>query len=257
MKISIITLFPEWFAGPMGDSVLGRAAEAGLVEIALHQLRDHATDKHSKVDDAPFGGGGGMVMKPEPVAAALDAIAGPPGTPNRPLVLFTSPRGKTWSHEDARALADAGRDIVVLCGHYEGLDERIVASRIDREVSIGDFVLTGGEIPAMAIVDSIVRLLPGALGAEGGAERDSFCDGLLEAPHYTRPAEFEGRSVPEVLRSGDHAAVEDWRREQSLRLTRERRPDLFERWQAAQPAPKPVVPRRRGRTKAAPSDEEE
>lgn len=257
MKISILTLFPEWFAGPMGESVLGRAAQAGLVEIALHQLRDYATDKHSKVDDTPFGGGGGMVMKPEPVAAALDAIAGPPGTENRPLVLFTSPRGKPWQHADARELADARRDIVLLCGHYEGLDERIIETRIDREVSIGDFVLTGGEIPAMAIVDSIVRLLPGALGAEDGAERDSFCDGLLEAPHYTRPAEFEGLAVPEVLRSGDHGAVDAWRREQSRRLTLERRPDLYERWKAAQPPERPVVSRRRGRTKVEPSDEEE
>lgn len=247
MRITILTLFPHWFDGPCHESILARAQEAGLVEIRVRQLRDWTTDRHRTVDDAPYGGGGGMVLKAEPVAAALDELAGPPGMPDRARVLFTSPRGATWNHARAAHHAAARADIVLLCGHYEGLDERVIETRVDEEVSLGDFVLTGGEIAAMAIVDSIVRLLPGALGAPEGAATDSFATGLLEAPHYTRPEVFEGHAVPDILLSGNHAAIARWRHEQALALTATRRPDLHAQYLADHPppTPKPRRPRRK------------
>lgn len=258
MKITVLTLFPHWFDGPFHESILARAQDAGLTVLEARQLRDWTSDKHKTVDDAPYGGGGGMVLKAEPVAAALDELAGPPGAEGRAHVLFTSPRGKTWNHARAREIATAGRDLVILCGHYEGLDERLVESRVDEEVSLGDFVLTGGEIPAMAIVDSIVRQFPGALGDPHGATNDSFAGGLLEAPHYTRPEVFEGRGVPPVLLSGDHGAVDAWRHERALEITRARRPDLYERWLAENPPPKPktVRPRRPRRTSGTGQNDE-
>lgn len=244
MKISVLTLFPAWFDGFLEESILGRAQESGLVVIEALNIRDWTTDKHGSVDDAPYGGGGGMLMKPEPVAAALDAVAGPPGAPDRRRVIFLSPRGKTWNQERAKRLASEREDFVLLCGRYEGIDERVIESRVDDEISLGDFVLTGGEIAALAVVDSVVRLLPGALGAAEGAQNDSYYDHLLEGPHYTRPPEFEGQQVPEVLLSGHHAEVAKWRREMALKVTRERRPDLYDKWMAENP-PKEVKSRRR------------
>lgn len=244
MKITVLTLFPHWFDGPFGESILGRAQAAGLVALQVRNLRDWAHDKHKCVDDAPYGGGGGMLLKVEPVAAALDEVAGPPGASGRARVLYTSPKGFRWDQERAKYLASAGGDLVILCGHYEGIDERLIETRIDEEVSLGDFVMTGGEAAALAIVDSIVRLLPGALGTEDAAQKDSFYEGLLEGPHYTRPPVFEGREVPPVLLSGNHAAVEQWRHEMAVKVTQERRPDLLEKWAEEHP---PVVKKLRRR----------
>ena len=234
MKISVLTLFPQWFEGPFGESILERARQRGLVELAVYNFRDWTADRHNTVDDAPYGGGGGMLLKPEPLAAALDAVAGAPGAEDRAHVIYTSPRGRPYTQQRARELASAGGHVVILCGHYEGLDERVIETRVDEEISLGDFVLTGGEIPAMAIVDSVVRLLPGVLGCADGAERDSFSGGLLEAPHYTRPEVFEDRRVPGILLSGHHAHIEKWRNEMAIDVTRRRRPDLYELWKIEQ-----------------------
>lgn len=232
LKITVLTLFPEWFEGPFGESIIGRARQSGLLELSVVNFRQWAADKHRTVDDAPYGGGGGMLLKAGPVAAALDDVAGKPGVQGRAHVIYTSPRGKTWSQQMARELAESPTPIVILCGHYEGLDERVVESRVDEEISLGDFVMTGGEIAALAIVDSSVRLLPGVLGCADGAQNDSFYEGLLEAPHYTRPEEFEGTAVPPVLLSGNHAEIERWRLESALQITKARRPDLYEQWRA-------------------------
>ncbi len=242
---TILTLFPKWFDGPLRESICGRALEQNLVSIGVRDIRDWAVDKHRTVDDSPYGGGGGMLMKPEPVASALDATAGKPHAPGRALVVYTSPRGKPWSQQDAERFAALDGPIVILCGRYEGLDQRIIDTRVDEEISLGDFVLTGGEIAALAIVDSVIRLLPGVLGNESSAANDSFTTGLLEAPHYTRPEVFEGLSVPDVLLSGNHAAVDHWRLQEALRITQERRPDLCEKWLARNPPP--VAGRRRKR----------
>ncbi len=254
MRITVLTLFPDWFGGPFGESVIARAVERDLVELRAVNFRDYTTCKHNTVDDAPYGGGGGMLLKPEPLAAALDDVAGAPGTENRAHVMLTSPRGATWNQDRAKQLAAEGRDLVIVCGRYEGVDERLIVSRVDEEVSLGDFVMTGGEIAAMAIADSIVRLIPGALGNENSAPNDSFFNGLLEGPHYTRPEVFEGMGVPEVLRSGNHAAIDKWRHEQALEITRIRRPELYEKWMAENPPPPPKKPRRR--KKANPPDAE-
>lgn len=244
MRLAALTLFPDWFVGPFGESILARAEARGLVDLRAFDLRPYGIGRHQVVDDAPYGGGGGMLLKPEPLAAALDAIAGPPGAEGRARVLLTSPRGRTWDHAAAIEAATAGRDIVIVCGRYEGVDERVIETRVDEEVSIGDFVLTGGEIAAMAIIDSIVRLMPGVLGNDTSAANDSFFDGLLEGPHYTRPEEFEGRRVPDVLLSGNHAAIAAWRREQAIAITRARRPELLAAWEARQPPPKEKKRRR-------------
>ncbi len=189
-------------------------------------FRDFATDKHRSVDDAPYGGGAGMVIRAEPLARAMDATIGPPGSPGRAHAILTSPGGRTFTQRVAEEFARL-ESLAVVCGHYEGIDQRIIDTRIDEEVSIGDFVLTGGEIPAMAMVDAVARLLPGVLGNEDSAPGDSFSTGLLEGPQYTRPDEFEGLRVPDVLLGGNHAAIEKWRREQALSRTRQRRPDML------------------------------
>jgi len=226
-EITVLTLFPAWFAGPFGDSILGRAQEKKLVRLAVRDLREWGTGRHRTVDDTPYGGGGGMVLKPEPVCAALDDLAGPPGSMDRRLVIYTSPCGDVWKQSLAQKMADTRQSMVILCGHYEGLDQRVIDSRVDLEISLGDFVMTGGEPAALAMVDSIVRLLPGVLGCDTGAANDSHATGLLEAPHYTRPEVFEGRRVPDVLLSGHHAAIASWRESAAIRLTREKRPDLL------------------------------
>jgi len=235
MHFDILTLFPGLFDCVFGESIVRRAVEAGQGTIAIHNIRDYATDKHHVTDDTPYGGGGGMVMKPEPIIAALEAVVGADlvarqkatGDVEVPIVLLT-PAGRAFSQETARAYERHGR-VVLICGRYEGVDERVSALAITDEVSIGDYVLSGGEIPAMVIVEAVTRLVPGVLGDMRAMVEDSHSSGLLEYPHYTRPAEFRGLGVPETLVSGDHARVARWRREQALRRTLERRPDLLAR----------------------------
>jgi tRNA (guanine37-N1)-methyltransferase len=227
MRFDIVTLFPEMFSGPFQASMLERAQRQGLIEIRVVNLRDFATDKHRVTDDAPFGGGGGMVMKPEPLFAAVEALRCPPEKGCREQVVLLCPQGRLLAHPIAAELA---RDdhLILLCGHYESVDERVRQHLVTDEVSIGDYVLTGGELPAMVLVDAVARLVPGVLGDDAAPLDDSFATGLLEYPHYTRPANFRSWSVPEVLLSGDHEKIRRWRREQALRRTLERRPDLLE-----------------------------
>ena len=222
MRIDVLTLFPEMFHGPLQTSIVGRAQDAGIVSIHLWNIRDFTSDRHRQVDDYPFGGGAGMVMKPEPVFAAVRHVLGEERVP----VLLMTPQGETFSHGLAEELAQEQR-LLILCGHYEGIDERIRQSLVTRQISIGDYVLTGGELPAMVIIDAIVRFLPGALGEATAVWTDSFANGLLEYPQYTRPRDFEGMDVPEVLLSGDHQRIARWRRQKSLRRTLLQRPDLL------------------------------
>lgn len=229
MRIDAVTIFPRMLEAPLADGIVQRARQAGLVEIRLHDLRDFTDDRHRSVDDAPFGGGPGMVMKAEPFARALQAI-GAPAPAEAPAaaaaVVLLSPRGRRFDQPTARRYAGLER-LVLLCGRYEGVDERVAQELASEELSLGDFVLTGGETAALAVVEATVRLLPGALGDEGSAGADSFEDGLLDCPHYTRPAEWRGRPVPPVLLSGDHGRIRRWRRAQALRATRQRRPELL------------------------------
>ena len=224
MRIDILTLFPEMFAGPFDLSIVKRAREKGIVNIHLTNIRDFACDKHRSVDDKPYGGGPGMVMMCQPVFDAVEAIA-QEGPPVEEVILLT-PQGERFSQPLARELAHKNR-IVLVAGHYEGFDERIRRHLATRELSIGDYVLSGGEIPAMAVVDAVVRLLPGALGHEEGAVEESFSAGLLEYPQYTRPADFRGWDVPEELISGNHGLIRKWRDQQAQHRTRQRRPDLL------------------------------
>jgi tRNA (guanine37-N1)-methyltransferase len=219
----VITLFPELFPGPLGASVIGRGAGEGLWSLKLTQLRDFATDRHRSVDDTPAGGGAGMVLRPDVLAAAIDSVSHQ--NDPRPRLLM-SPRGKPLTQARARALA-AGPGAVIVCGRFEGIDERVIEARNLEEVSIGDYVLAGGEVAAMVLLEAVVRLIPGVLGAEDSHADESFENGVLEYPQYTRPALFEGREIPAVLTSGDHGKVEKWRREASEKLTRSRRPDLL------------------------------
>ena len=221
MHISVFTALPHILEGPFSASLLGRARERGVVDLRLHDLRHHATDRHRSVDDSPFGGGAGMVLMPEPVFLAVEAVQ-----PPRPLFLL-DPGGRRFDQAMALELA-AGSGFSLLCGRYEGVDERVRAHLVDGEVSIGDYVLAGGEAAALVIIEAVTRLVPGVMGNEASAGEESFVDGLLEAPHYTRPADFRGWVVPEVLRSGDHGRVARWRRAQSLARTVARRPDLIE-----------------------------
>ena len=219
-RASVLTLFPEMFPGPLGQSLAGRALLAGAWALDTVDLRDFAPGRTRRVDDTPFGGGAGMVLRPDVVDAALAAVAD-----GRPLV-FLTPRGRPFAQADATRFA-AGPGVALLCGRYEGVDQRAIEARGLEELSLGDYVLSGGEIAAMAVLDAAIRLLPGVMGAADSAAEESFTDGLLEYPHYTRPAEWQGRAVPDVLLSGHHGAVARWRREQAERITRERRPDLW------------------------------
>ncbi|WP_200760813.1 tRNA (guanosine(37)-N1)-methyltransferase TrmD [Effusibacillus dendaii] len=231
MKIDILTLFPAMFDGVLTESIVGRARAAGAVEIEVTDFRRFANNKHNTVDDTPYGGGGGMVLKPEPIFAAVESLIGTTSSdsaPGKPRVILTCPQGTPYTQQLALELTKE-EHLVIICGHYEGYDERIREYLITDEISIGDYVLTGGEIPAMAIVDSVVRLLPGVLGNDTSAELDSFRNGLLEHPQYTRPYEFRGWKVPDILISGHHEKIEQWRRRESLRRTWRRRPDLLER----------------------------
>jgi tRNA (guanine37-N1)-methyltransferase len=225
MRFEVFTLFPELFPAYLGAGVLQKALERGLIEVQLHNIRDYALDKHRVTDDVPYGGGGGMVMKPEPLFGSVETVLGVP--PQAPVVLLT-PQGEHFSQKIAAELAGHDR-IGLICGRYEGVDERIREHLVTREISIGDFVLTGGELPALIVMDAVSRLIPGMLGDPEGAADDSHATGLLEYPHYTRPFDFRGWEVPEILRSGDHARIERWRREQSLLRTLKRRPDLIEK----------------------------
>src|ERR1041384_7287954 len=228
MRIDIITLFPEICRAPLNESIMKRAQENGALELHIHNLRDWTTDKHHVVDDAPFGGGQGMVMKPEPIFAAVEDLQQRTdhAQSQRSKVILMSPAGRRFDQQLATQLAQESH-LVVVCGHYEGVDHRVIEHLVDLEISIGDYVLTNGAIAAVVIVDAIVRLLPGALGHEQSAVDDTFNADLLEAPHYTRPAEFRGWKVPEVLLSGNHAEIAKWRREHSLKRTRKNRPDLM------------------------------
>jgi len=223
MRVDVFTLFPEVFPTYMDSSILKRAQAADLLELGLHNIRDYATDKHHVTDDEPYGGGGGMVMKPEPIFSAVESVLGAP--PSIPIILL-SPQGRVFDQSVANELSRLPH-FALLCGRYEGVDERVREHLVTDEISIGDYVLTGGELAAMVVIDAAVRLLPGALGAEDGAANDSHSSGLLEGPHYTRPPEFRGWEVPEVLKSGDHAKIAAWRRQQALQRTRERRPDML------------------------------
>ncbi|WP_425089294.1 tRNA (guanosine(37)-N1)-methyltransferase TrmD [Stappia sp.] len=229
---TVLTLYPEMFPGPLGASLAGKALSRGDWSLNARQIRDHATDKHRSVDDTPAGGGAGMVLRPDILAQAIDAAS--PADDPRPRLLM-SPRGRPLDQARVRDLA-AGPGAVIVCGRFEGVDQRVIDSRGLQEVSIGDYILSGGEIAAMVLLDAVVRLLPGVMGnAESGA-RESFETGLLEHPHYTRPREFEGLPIPEVLTSGDHARIEAWRQAEAERLTRDRRPDLWEAHCAASSA---------------------
>jgi tRNA (guanine37-N1)-methyltransferase len=225
MQIDVFTLFPEMFPGPLGVSVSGRALERGIVSVAVHNLRDSCTDRHRVTDDVPFGGGGGMVMKPEPIFAAVESAMG--AGPDRAPVALLSPQGRVFDHSVALEYAARER-FGLVCGHYEGVDERVREHLVSDEISLGDCVLTGGELAAMVIIDAVCRLQPGALGDPGAAADDSFAHGLLECPQYTRPRSFRAHEVPEVLLSGNHAEIARWRRKECLRRTLSRRPELLD-----------------------------
>ena len=220
MRIDVLTLFPEMF-GAFNESIIGRARESGLLEINVINIRDFSKDKHKKCDDAPFGGGAGMVMTPQPLFDAIESVK-----TKDSLVILTSPRGQTFNQEMCKELSNF-KHLIFVCGHYEGIDERIIELCIDREISIGDFVLTGGEIPAMAMVDAISRYVDGVLGNNQSLEEESFSSGLLEYPQYTRPAEFKGLKVPEVLLSGNHAEIAKFRKAEAEKITKARRPDII------------------------------
>lgn len=229
MKIDIVTLFPEICRAPLSESIMKRAQENGIVDLGIHNLRDWTTDKHHIVDDAPFGGGQGMVMKPDPIFAAVeDLLNQTPNTKHQtPKVILMSPAGRRLDQQMATELSQESH-LIVISGHYEGVDHRVIEHLVDLEISIGDYVLTNGAIAAVILVDATVRLLPGVLGHELSAGDDSFSSGLLEAPQYTRPAEFRGWKVPDILLSGNHAEIAAWRKDQALRRTRENRPDLLD-----------------------------
>jgi tRNA (guanine37-N1)-methyltransferase len=243
VKIDILTLFPDICRAPLGESIMKRAQENEIIDLRIHNLRDWTTDKHHIVDDAPFGGGQGMVMKPEPIFAAVEDLRGSnqkasnaqPSTSNvqqsraancESKIILMSPAGRRFDQNMAMQLSQESH-LIIVCGHYEGVDHRVIEHLVDLEISVGDYVLTNGAIAAVVLVDAIVRLLPGALGHEQSAVDDSFNHGLLEAPQYTRPAEFRGWKVPQVLLSGNHAEITKWREEQALKRTRENRPDLL------------------------------
>jgi len=228
MRIDVLTLFPGMFEGVFGASLIGKARERGIVELNTVNFREFSGSRHGTVDDTPYGGGGGMVLKPEPLFAAVEWLTAGMPENARPRVILMCPQGEVFTQRKARELA-AEKHLVFICGHYEGVDERVREHLATDEISIGDYVLTGGELPAMVVIDAVVRLLPGVLGNEESAVRDSFSDGLLEYPQYTRPADFRGWKVPDILLSGHHAEIAKWRRRQSLLRTLRRRPDLLEK----------------------------
>jgi len=231
MRIDVLTIFPQMFDVPFSFGIFKRAIDQNLVSINVHNIRDCTSDRHHTVDDYPYGGGSGMVFKPEPVFAAVEAVkaqvAREPGATEPPVILLT-PQGRLF-HQQIAVELSKHRHLIFICGHYEGIDERVVEHLVTDEISIGDYVLTGGELPALVVIDAVIRLLPGVLGSEDSAREDSHSNGLLEYPQYTRPADFRGWSVPEVLLSGNHAQIARWRREQAIRRTLARRPDLIKK----------------------------
>jgi tRNA (guanine37-N1)-methyltransferase len=246
LRVDVLTLFPKMFESPFAESIVARARAAGQLELGVHDIRRWTTDRHHVVDDTPYGGGAGMVLKPEPLSRAIRATRG-----ERAHVVLMSAQGKLFDEGVARRLAGLAH-IVIVCGHYEGVDERVIETDIDEELSIGDFVLTGGELAAMVVIDAVTRLIPGVIEAESLAH-ESHTEGLLEGPHYTRPVEHEGRRVPSILLSGDHAAIARWRRAEAVRRTAERRPDLLDR-AGLTPAERARLPRPRGRERVADAD---
>jgi tRNA (guanine37-N1)-methyltransferase len=230
LRIDIITIFPDFFREVVDYGIVRRARKSGLVDVIAHDLRQWTSDKHHSVDDRPFGGGDGMVLKPEPLFAGVEALTGAgrrEDLPTSTRVILLSPQGRVFSQAVAQEMVQEAKQIVLLCGRYEGVDERVVEALVTDEISIGDYVLSGGEPAALVVVDSLVRLLPGALGSETSAVFESFSEGLLDCPHYTRPPDFRGMKVPDVLLSGNHAEIERWRREAALAKTRRNRPDLL------------------------------
>jgi len=225
VRFDVVTLFPEFFLAPLGSGLMGKALAKNIAEVNFVNPRDFTTDKHHRVDDEPYGGGVGMLMKPEPIFAAVESL---PIFPRREVILLT-PQGEPMQQAMFRGLAAECDQLVLICGHYEGVDDRVL-DLVTREVSLGDFVLTGGEIPALALINGVLRLLRGTVGKEDSLKFESFEDGLLDYPQYTRPADFRGLKVPDVLLSGNHAEIARWRREQQIAKTRSRRPDLYERW---------------------------
>jgi tRNA (guanine37-N1)-methyltransferase len=226
LNFEVLTLFPGIFDGPLNESILKRGREKGLLNVTIRNIRDYTEDKHKTADDSPYGGGAGMVLKPGPIFSAVEAIHAE-YSGEKLLTILLSPQGRLFDQKRAEELSEEKKRIILLCGHYEAIDERVVEALVDEELSIGDYVLTGGELAALVVIDAATRLLPGVLGDEESAYRDSFGDGLLDHPHYTRPAEFRGRKVPDVLLSGNHADIEKWRRRESLKATLMKRPDLL------------------------------
>jgi tRNA (guanine37-N1)-methyltransferase len=227
LNFDVLTLFPGMLAGPLNESILKRGREKGLLNIAVRNIRDYTEDKHKTADDSPYGGGAGMVLKPGPIFSAVEAIKAE--HPDETfLTILLSPQGRLFDQQRAEELSEEKRRIILLCGHYEAIDERVIDALVDEELSIGDYVLTGGELAALVVIDAAARLLPGVLGDEESAYRDSFGDGLLDHPHYTRPAEFLGRKVPDVLLAGNHAEIDRWRRREALKATLIKRPDLLD-----------------------------
>jgi tRNA (guanine37-N1)-methyltransferase len=228
MRIDVVTIFPALFEPFRTTALLGAACRAGTVTVAVHDLRDYAKDRHRTVDDTPYGGGPGMVMRPEPLVDAIEALAGPKGDGRRARVLLLSPQGRRFDQEWAQRLARE-EHLVLVCGRYEGVDQRVVELAVDEEVSIGDYVLAGGELPALVVIEAVTRLVPGVMGNPESADAESFQTGMLEGPQFTRPAAYRGVEVPAVLRSGDHQAIARWRAEQARAITQRRRPDLLGR----------------------------
>ena len=226
MRFDIMTLFPELVNTVLGESIIGRAQKSGSISVNAHNIRDYSEDKHRRVDDTPYGGGMGMVMKAQPIYDCFMSLCEEIGT--RPHLIFMSPQGKVFTQERVKELAKLD-NIALLCGHYEGVDERVIEAIVDEEISIGDYVLTGGELPALVLADSVARMLPGVLANDEAMENESHYNGLLEYPQYTKPSEWNGMAVPDVLLSGNHANIAKWRAEQSLKRTKERRPDLLEK----------------------------
>ncbi len=226
MRIDILTLFPEMCERVYSESIIGRSVAKGLIEIHSHNIRDYADNKHHNVDDTPYGGGMGMLMMAQPIYDCYKALCDETGT--KPYLIYMSPQGKVLTQEKVKQLAKID-NIAILCGHYEGVDERVIEAIVDEEISVGDYVLTGGELPALVLTDSVARMLPGVLANDEAMEKESHYNGLLEYPQYTKPAEWNGMKVPDVLLSGHHANIEKWRQEQSLKRTKERRPDLLDK----------------------------
>ena len=233
MRFDIMTLFPDLVKGVLDESIIGRAQKSGAIEVHAHNIRDYSEDKHRRVDDTPYGGGMGMLMAAPPIYNCYKAICNMQSGESR-HVIYMSPRGSVFNHEKARELAKYD-NLIILCGHYEGVDSRIIEEIVDEEISIGDYVLTGGEIPACIVTDAVARLVPGVLSDDECFEKESIASGLLEYPQYTRPFEFHGMTVPEVLLSGHHENIDKWRLEQSLEITMKNRPDLYEKWVAEHP----------------------